>query len=53
MYVPLIINSAQLVADIIAVFIVAKIGRKPLILFGNLTLGVVDLTIGILFLVST
>lgn len=29
-----------------------KIGRKPLILFGNLTLGVVDLTIGILFLVS-
>lgn len=51
-YVPLIINSAQLVADIIAVFIVTKIGRKPLILFGNLLLALVDLSIAILFLVS-
>lgn len=51
-YVPLIINSVQVVANIIAVFVVSKIGRKPLILFGNLALGVVDLAIGILFLVS-
>lgn len=48
--VPLIINSVQLVATIGAVFVLTKVGRKSLTLFGNLGLAVTDIAIGILFI---
>lgn len=48
--VPLIINSVQLVATIGTIFILTKVGRKPLTLFGNLGLALTDIAIGILFI---
>jgi hypothetical protein len=47
--VPLIINAVQLVATIVPIFMLTKVGRKPLTLFGNLGLAVIDIALGILF----
>jgi len=48
-YTPIIINVVQLFATIGTVFVLTRIGRRPLTLFGNLGLGLIDLVIGILF----
>lgn len=50
--VPLIINAVQLVATLLPIYILTKVGRKPLTLFGNLGLALVDIGIGVLFLFS-
>jgi MFS transporter, SP family, arabinose:H+ symporter len=50
--VPLIINAVQLFATIGTVFLLTKVGRRPLTLFGNLGLAIVDIAIGILFVFS-
>jgi len=47
--VPLILNVAQLVATIGTVAVLTRVGRKPLTLIGNLSLAVVDIAMGILF----
>lgn len=47
--VPLIINAVQLVATILTVFVLTRVGRRPLTLFGNLGLAIIDLAIGVLF----
>jgi hypothetical protein len=47
--VPLIINAVQLIATILTVFVLTKVGRRPLTLFGNLGLAITDIAIGILF----
>lgn len=47
--VPLIINAVQLVATFLCVFVLTRVGRKPLTLFGNLGLALTDIAIGILF----
>lgn len=52
MYVPLIINAVQLVATISTIFVLTRVGRKSLTLFGNLGLAVIDIAIGILFIFS-
>jgi MFS transporter, SP family, arabinose:H+ symporter len=52
-YVSIIINSVQLAATFAAVFVLAKVGRRPLTLFGNLGLGVIDIIIAILFVFSS
>jgi MFS transporter, SP family, arabinose:H+ symporter len=49
-YVPLIINSVQLLATIVTVALLAGLGRKPLILLGNLSLAFIDIALGVLFL---
>lgn len=47
---PLIINVVQLFATVMTIFVLTKVGRKPLTLFGNLGLAVIDIAIGILFI---
>jgi hypothetical protein len=47
--VPLIINSVQVVATILTIFVLTKVGRRPLTLFGNLGLALTDIGIGVLF----
>jgi hypothetical protein len=51
--VPLIINCVQLVATIVPIFMLAKVGRRPLTLFGNLGLAITDIAIGVLFVVQS
>jgi hypothetical protein len=48
-YVSLICNFLQFIATLCTVAVLTKIGRKPLTLFGNLTLGIIDILIGIFF----
>ena len=52
LYAPVIINVVQLIATSFAVFALTKWGRRPLILIGNFSLGIIDLLIGILFIFS-
>jgi hypothetical protein len=47
--VPLILNVAQLLATVGTVAVLTRVGRKPLTLIGNLSLAVVDIAMGILF----
>lgn len=49
-YVGLIINGVGLLGVLSSVGVLARIGRRPLTLFGNLVLGVIDIFIGILFI---
>jgi SP family arabinose:H+ symporter-like MFS transporter/SP family xylose:H+ symportor-like MFS transporter len=51
-YVSIIINGFQLLATICTIVILKKVGRRPLTLFGNLGLAIVDIAIGILFVFS-
>ncbi len=52
-YVSIIINGFQLLATICTVALLKKVGRKPLTLFGNLGLAVVDIGIGVLFIFTS
>lgn len=47
--VPIIINAVQIVATLGTVYVLTRVGRKPLTLYGNLALAIVDILIGILF----
>ena len=49
-YVSIIINSIQFLATLATIAVLIRIGRKPLTLFGNLFLGIIDIVIGILFI---
>lgn len=49
-YVSLICNFLQFIATMCTIAVLTKIGRKPLTLFGNLTLGIIDIVIGIFFI---
>lgn len=51
-YTPLIANIIQLIATLCSIPALTKVGRKPLILIGNLTLGIFDLVMGIMFLLN-
>jgi hypothetical protein len=51
-YIPIIINVVQLIATLCTIFVLTKFGRRPLVLFGNLALGIIDIVIGILFVVT-
>jgi len=50
--VPLILNVVQLVATFITIFILKCVGRKPLLLIGNLAIAIIDLLVGVLFIFS-
>jgi MFS transporter, SP family, sugar:H+ symporter len=49
-YVSIIINCVQLVATLAAVLVLSRFGRRPLTLFGNLGLGIIDILLAVLFL---
>lgn len=49
-YSALISNSIQFIATALSVFIFARLGRRPIILIGNLSLAIVDAIIGFSFL---
>jgi hypothetical protein len=51
LYAPLIANIIQLAATVGSVVILAHYGRRALILFGNLSLAIIDLIIGGMFLI--
>ena len=51
-YTPLIANIIQLIATLFSIPALTRVGRKPLILIGNLTLGLFDLVMGIMFLLN-
>ena len=46
-YTGLVICAAQFVATLITLCILISFGRRTLILFGNLTLGLLDIMLGI------
>jgi hypothetical protein len=50
LYTPIIINAVQLLATISCVFVLTRVGRKALTLFGNLGLAICDFIIAILFI---
>ena len=51
-YVPVIITFLQNLATFGAFFALSKFGRRPILLFGNFSLGFFDLMLGILFYFS-
>lgn len=50
LYLPLIVNSVQLVGNYSAVFLLRTMGRRKVALLGNGGVGLIDLIIAILFL---
>lgn len=49
---PLIANIIQIIATGFSILLLAKMGRRPLILTGNLGLAICDLLMGSLFLIQ-
>lgn len=49
-YSALISNGIQFIATALSAFVYNKLGRRPIILIGNFSLGIVDLIIGFAFL---
>ncbi|CAM5999325.1 unnamed protein product [Sphagnum balticum] len=49
-YLPLIVNAAQLVGNSTAVYLLSKLGRRTIALLGNGIVGAINLIIGLLFL---
>lgn len=49
-YLPLIINFVQFAATFGAISALKMFGRKPILLFGNIGLGICDIILGILFI---
>lgn len=49
-YLPLIINFVQFAATFGAITALRMFGRKPILLFGNIGLGICDIILGILFI---
>ena len=52
-YVSIIINGVQLLFTVGAIWSIKRFGRRPINLFGNLGLAIVDIAIGILFVFSS
>lgn len=50
LYLPLIVNSVQLIGNFSAVFLLKLLGRKTVALIGNGGIGLIDLTIAVLFI---
>ena len=50
LYSPLIINIVQLLATAFSFVTLAKFGRRPLILFGNLGTALCSLAVGMFFM---
>jgi small neutral amino acid transporter SnatA (MarC family) len=51
-YTPLIINLVQLLVTCCTVYVLTRVGRRSLILFGNWGLALIDVIMGMLFLFS-
>lgn len=51
LYASLIANSVQIIGSLGCVFALSYFGRRTLILFGNFALGILDIIIGIFFLI--
>lgn len=51
LYAPLISNFIQLIATAFSVLALAHFGRRTLLLIGNFSLAIIDIIIGILFLI--
>ena len=49
---PIIINAISLFGAFSSVNIMDRFGRKTIVLFGSLTLAIIDIVIGILFVFS-
>ena len=49
-YTGLTICTMQLIANFFTLPILANFGRRPLTLFGNLSIGIIDILLGILFI---
>jgi hypothetical protein len=49
-YLPIIVNSVQLVGNTTAVYLLKKFGRRTICLTGNFVVGFIDLLIAILFI---
>lgn len=49
-YCAITIITLQFLATFSTIYVLTKIGRKPLTLFGNLALALIDIAIGILFI---
>jgi MFS transporter, SP family, arabinose:H+ symporter len=49
-YCGLTINVLQFLATFCTIYVLTKVGRKSLTLFGNLALGLIDIAIGVLFI---
>jgi hypothetical protein len=49
-YTPLIINIVQLICTSLAIGLLRKVGRRPVINLGNLGLGICNVLIGIAFI---
>jgi SP family arabinose:H+ symporter-like MFS transporter len=50
LYLPLLVNSVQLIGNFSAVFLLKTMGRRTVALLGNGGVGLIDLTIAVLFL---
>lgn len=48
-YAALIVNSVQFVAIALSILVLSKVGRKPLLQFGNIGIGLINVILGILF----
>jgi hypothetical protein len=48
-YVGLVINVIKLVSTVCAVLVVTRYGRRKITLVGNLSIGLIDIAIAILF----
>lgn len=51
LYAPLLANIIQLIATAGSIVLLTHFGRRSLILFGNLSLAIIDLIIGAMFLI--
>ena len=51
-YVGLVINFIKLLSTICAVMVVTRYGRKTITLLGNLSLGLIDIAIAVLFVLN-
>jgi SP family arabinose:H+ symporter-like MFS transporter len=49
-YLPLIVNFVQLIGNSLAIYLLGKIGRKTVTLIGNGCLGIINLSLAILFI---
>ena len=45
-------NGFRGIATILAIFVLMRVGRKPLTFFGNVGLAIIDIILGVLFLLS-
>ena len=51
-YVSVIINAVQLLATVASIAVLSRFGRRPIVLIGNLGLAVIDIMLGIMFILD-